>query len=80
MRTGRAEKRYRRLVCLLTGYWNVRRHHLASKIGAVVLERFLALEWAKRVEGTRIIRFSARGPRGFMEWLELEAEPGIPAS
>lgn len=62
--------------CLACLDWSVRRHHLAGKIGAAVLERFLALKWAKRVRGTRVIRFSPRGERAFMEWLELEAEPG----
>lgn len=43
--------------------WSARRHHLAGALGAALLERCIALGWARRVPGTRIIAFSPHGER-----------------
>jgi DNA-binding transcriptional ArsR family regulator len=45
--------------------WSERRSHLAGSLGRAFLSRFESLRWAKRVEGTRIIKFSSRGLDNF---------------
>ena len=53
----------RRPLCLACLDWSERRHHLAGALGAALLERILALGWARRVRGTRALAFSALGQR-----------------
>jgi hypothetical protein len=43
----------------------VRRSHLAGALGVGLLDRILALGWARRLEGARIIAFSAPGQHAF---------------
>jgi DNA-binding transcriptional ArsR family regulator len=62
----------RRPLCRLCLDWSVRRHHLAGALGAARLDRFYDLGWAKREEGTRIVRFSAAGERAMRECVGLE--------
>ena len=45
----------------------VRRHHLAGSLGKAVLELCDQKRWARRVEGSCIVRFSVAGERGFRE-------------
>jgi DNA-binding transcriptional ArsR family regulator len=45
--------------------WSARRHHLAGRVGARLLDRFYALGWAKRRRGTRIVDFTPRGEKEF---------------
>jgi DNA-binding transcriptional ArsR family regulator len=58
----------RRPMCLSCLDWSERRTHLAGSLGSALLQRFYDLGWAKRLEGTRIIRFS---PKGEKEMLTL---------
>jgi DNA-binding transcriptional ArsR family regulator len=51
----------RRLQCRPCLDWSVRRPHLAGSVGAALLERCLALGWAKRARGSRVVNFSAAG-------------------
>jgi len=51
----------RRPECRLCLDWSVRRYHLAGRIGAALLDHFYHKKWAKRLTGTRIVRFSAVG-------------------
>lgn len=55
----------RRPVCRSCLDWSVRRSHLAGSLGAALLNRFYDLKWAKRLEGTRIVRFTAAGEKAF---------------
>jgi DNA-binding transcriptional ArsR family regulator len=55
----------RRPLCKACLDWSVRRSHLAGTLGAGLLERIYALGWARRLEGTRIVAFSAPGLRDF---------------
>jgi DNA-binding transcriptional ArsR family regulator len=41
--------------------WSERRHHLAGALGAAILQRILALRWARREPGSRALIFSAAG-------------------
>jgi DNA-binding transcriptional ArsR family regulator len=43
--------------------WSERRRHLAGALGAALLDRCLALGWARRVPTTRVVAFSPTGER-----------------
>ncbi|WP_169570278.1 ArsR/SmtB family transcription factor [Sneathiella limimaris] len=58
----------RRPMCLSCLDWSERRTHLAGSLGSALLERFYEKGWAKRIDGTRIIKFS---PKGEQEMLGL---------
>lgn len=45
--------------------WSERRYHLAGSLGRALLNRFEALDWAKRVPNSRIIRFTPHGQAAF---------------
>ena len=57
----------RRPLCRLCLDWSARRHHLAGRAGAALLQRCYELGWAKRRRGTRIVDFSAEGEREFRQ-------------
>jgi DNA-binding transcriptional ArsR family regulator len=57
----------RRPMCKACLDWSVRRSHLAGAVGKALLERIYARGWAHRVEGTRVVAFSAPGLRAFEE-------------
>jgi len=59
------EARGRRPLCKACLDWSVRRSHLAGAFGAGLLERIYALGWARRVDASRIVAFSAPGLRAF---------------
>jgi DNA-binding transcriptional ArsR family regulator len=59
----------RRVLCRTCLDWSERRHHLAGSLGEAFLDRCYALGWAKRVPGTRIVRFTPAGERAFREKL-----------
>jgi len=61
--------RSNRPLCRACLDWSMRRHHLAGTIGKLVLDRIFAIGWAKRVPGSRVIRFSPEGERRFLDWL-----------
>ncbi len=58
-------KESRRPLCLACLDWSMRRHHLAGAVGAAILERILALRWARRDRLTRAVHFSAVGETEF---------------
>jgi DNA-binding transcriptional ArsR family regulator len=51
----------RRPLCRPCLDWSVRRHHLAGSAGAALLERCLALGWARRAKDSRVVAFSDAG-------------------
>ena len=59
------ETRGRRPLCKACLDWSVRRSHLAGVMGAGLLERIYALGWARRLDGARIVQFSAPGLAAF---------------
>ncbi|MEH6526656.1 MAG: helix-turn-helix domain-containing protein [Sneathiella sp.] len=61
----------RRPMCKSCLDWSARRSHLAGSIGTALLDRFYDLGWAKRVAGSRIITFSPRGEKQFLEHFPL---------
>jgi DNA-binding transcriptional ArsR family regulator len=58
-------KSAKRPVCRACLDWSERRSHLAGALGAQLLNRFFELKWARRVENTRIVRFSPQGEVSF---------------
>jgi DNA-binding transcriptional ArsR family regulator len=55
----------RRPLCKACLDWSVRRSHLAGTLGAALLTRLYELGWAKRVAGSRTVRFTPTGLREF---------------
>ncbi|MBX3481901.1 helix-turn-helix transcriptional regulator [Phenylobacterium sp.] len=55
----------RRPLCKACLDWSVRRSHLSGVFGAALLDRIYALGWARRVDGTRVVAFSAPGLAAF---------------
>ena len=55
----------RRPLCKACLDWSVRRSHLAGTFGVGLLDRVYALGWARRIEGTRVVAFSAPGLQAF---------------
>lgn len=45
--------------------WSVRRSHLGGRLGRAFLSAIEARDWAGRVPGTRVVRFSAAGAKAF---------------
>ncbi|HVZ47709.1 MAG TPA: helix-turn-helix transcriptional regulator, partial [Gemmatimonadaceae bacterium] len=56
-----ALRRGRRPLCLRCLDWSERRPHLAGALGAAILERCLALGWARRARTGRAVLFTAAG-------------------
>ena len=65
-----SQGRASRPMCRVCLDWSARRHHMAGRVGAQLLERFHELGWAKRRKGTRIVDFTARGEREFRRLFE----------
>ncbi len=45
--------------------WSARQTHLAGSVGRALLAQMIEQGWAMRVEGTRVVRFSASGLQAF---------------
>lgn len=60
-----ALKSAKRPICRACLDWSERRSHLAGALGARLLDRLFELDWARRVEGSRIVRFTPRGEASF---------------
>jgi len=61
----------RRPLCKACLDWSVRRSHLAGALGAAILTRIYDRGWARRVEGTRVVAFSASGQAAFARAFDL---------
>jgi DNA-binding transcriptional ArsR family regulator len=51
--------------------WSERRSHLGGALGRALYARMLALGWARREEGTRVVRFTPDGERRLREILPV---------
>lgn len=60
----------RRPVCRECLDWSARRPHLAGGAGKAILDTVLARGWAKREQGSRVVRFTPAGERNFRSWHE----------
>ncbi|RJL20125.1 ArsR/SmtB family transcription factor [Paracoccus siganidrum] len=61
--------RSNRPLCRACLDWSMRRDHLAGLVGKLILDRLFALSWARRLEGSRVVAFTAEGERRFHNWL-----------
>jgi DNA-binding transcriptional ArsR family regulator len=59
----------RRPLCRSCLDWSERRAHLGGALGGAIFGRILALKWAAREAGTRVVRFSASGERKMQAWI-----------
>jgi len=59
----------RRPLCRSCLDWSERRAHLGGALGGAIFDRILALKWAAREAGTRVVRFSAGGERKMQAWI-----------
>lgn len=57
----------RRKLCRNCLDWSMRRNHLAGSLGAALWDRITELGWARRCEGTRVVRFTQPGERAFRD-------------
>jgi DNA-binding transcriptional ArsR family regulator len=55
----------RRAVCRPCLDWGERRHHLGGALGTALLERIVALGWARRARDSRVVGFTAQGEQAF---------------
>ncbi|WP_102783640.1 winged helix-turn-helix domain-containing protein [Thalassospira sp. GB04J01] len=62
-----ALRQNRRPLCRECLDWSARQSHLAGSFGAALLDRFYDLGWARRMNESRIVRFSAEGEQKFRE-------------
>lgn len=51
----------KRPICKTCIDWSERRPHLAGGLGAQLLARMFELKWARRLDGSRIVRFTPSG-------------------
>lgn len=65
-------ERLRRPMCKYCLDWSARRSHLAGSLGAALLDRMIALKWARRVSNTRIIAFTPPGETAFQKAFPAE--------
>ncbi len=63
----------RRPMCKSCLDWSSRRTHLAGSLGSALLNRFYKLGWAARVEGSRVVEFSASGERSLLAKFAIKA-------
>jgi DNA-binding transcriptional ArsR family regulator len=62
-----------RPVCKACLDWSERRSHLAGTLGAALLCRVYDLGWARRLEGGRVVAFSAPGLAAFERTFEVRS-------
>ena len=55
----------RRPLCKACLDWSVRRSHMSGVFGAALLARIYDLGWARRMDGSRVVTFSAPGLSAF---------------
>jgi DNA-binding transcriptional ArsR family regulator len=59
----------RRPFCRTCLDWSERRHHLAGRLGTLLLDRFQQLGWARRVPDSRVLAFTPDGEAALRAWL-----------
>lgn len=53
--------------------WTERHHHIGGAVGAALLARFLELKWLARMRGTRAVRLTHAGERGFEQLFHIRS-------
>ena len=52
--------------------WTERRHHLAGGLGAALAAELTRRDWARRLDGSRIVTVTPDGSAGLSDWLGLD--------
>ena len=63
----------RRPMCKSCLDWSSRRTHLAGSLGTAFLNEFYKLNWASRVNGSRVVKFTSRGERQLLDRFAVTA-------
>ena len=66
--------RSRRPLCRTCLDWSERRPHLAGRLGAALLSRYLDLKWVARMPDTRALRITRAGEAGFARTFDLPGD------
>lgn len=66
-------KAARAVLCRECLDWSERRSHLAGSLGRAFLSRLETLHWVKRVDNSRIIKFSRKGTDSFNSTFRVKA-------
>ncbi|MES5097650.1 helix-turn-helix transcriptional regulator [Agrobacterium sp. BA1120] len=66
--------RSKRPLCKTCLDWSERRHHIAGRVGAALLDRTLELGWITRRPDSRALRITPVGDRGFRDIFCLPAD------
>jgi DNA-binding transcriptional ArsR family regulator len=53
--------------------WTEREYHVAGAVGSELLRQFLSLGWLERIQGSRGLRVTSSGRRGFRDLLGIDA-------
>jgi hypothetical protein len=64
----------RRPLCKACLDWSERRSHLAGALGKALLDRIYGLGWARRLEGGRVVTFTAPGLAAFERTFGLDGQ------
>jgi DNA-binding transcriptional ArsR family regulator len=51
--------------------WTERHHHIGGAVGAALLSRFIEMKWLARMRGTRAVRLTHAGERGFEDFFGI---------
>ena len=54
--------------------WTERKHHLAGPLGVALLQRFCALGWMRRMQGSRMVEITPTGWNELRRVLDLDAD------
>lgn len=52
--------------------WTERHHHIGGSVGAALLSRFFEMKWLARMRGTRAVRLTHAGERGFEQFFGIQ--------
>lgn len=66
----------KRPLCRTCLDWSERRHHLAGRLGAAMLDRLLERQWVKRLPDSRALIVTRNGERGLAETFDLSNDWG----
>jgi DNA-binding transcriptional ArsR family regulator len=69
-----AAARQRRTFCRPCMDWSERRHHLAGSLGAALLSRLQDLKWTSRDKNSRVMRFTPKGQRAFLDLFKMNLD------
>lgn len=73
-----APARSQRPLCRMCLDWSERRHHIAGRLGAALLNRLLELRWVERVPDSRALTITGIGERGLDTRFRIDVRSPVP--